>query len=108
MGGVLQQIQPSGEVKPVAYASRSMSPTEQRYAQIEKEALALTWACERFSEYIIGMDFHIETAHKPLVPFLGNKNLEELPPRIQRFKMRLMRFKFTISHVPGKDLVTDC
>ena len=43
MGGVLQQIQPSGEVKPVAYASRSMSPTEQRYAQIEKEALALTY-----------------------------------------------------------------
>ncbi len=33
--------------KPVAYTSRSMSETEQRYAQIEKEALAITWICEK-------------------------------------------------------------
>ena len=33
---------------------------QQRYAQIEKEALALTWACERFSDYLIGIKFHIE------------------------------------------------
>ena len=46
----------------------------------------------------------VETDHKPLVPLLGAKNLEELPARIQRFKMRLMRFTFTISHTPGKDL----
>ena len=42
LGAVLLQRQPNGEVKPVAYISRSMTTTEQRYAQIEKEALALT------------------------------------------------------------------
>ena len=106
VGGVLRQKQPEGEWKPIAYASRALSSTEQRYAQIEKEALAVTWACEHFSHYLIGMHFGIYTDHKPLVPLLGSKNLGELPIRIQRFKMRLMRFTFNISHVAGKDLVT--
>ena len=87
-------------------ASRALSKTEQRYAQIEKEGLAITWACERFQEYVIGLEFHVETDHKPLVPLFSTKILDELPPRIQRFKMRLMRFKFSISHVPGKSLTT--
>ena len=51
VGAVLLQKTKLGW-KPVAYASRSLSETEQRYAQIEKEALAITWACEKFSMYI--------------------------------------------------------
>ena len=76
LGAVLLQKQLPGDLKPVAYVSRSMTPTEQRYAQIEKEALAFTWACERFSTYLIGMRFHIETDHKPLVPLFSTKRLE--------------------------------
>ena len=85
LGAVLLQRQPHGELKPVAYISRSMTTTEQRYAQIEKESLAFTWACERFANYIIGLKFHIYTDHKPLVPLFSTKNLEELPIRVQRF-----------------------
>ena len=51
-----------------------------------------------------GLQFHIQTDHKPLVPLFSSKHLEELPLRVQRFRMRMMRFQFTISHVPGKDL----
>ena len=51
------------------------------------------------------MEFHIHTDHKPLVPLFGSKNLDELPIRVQRFRLRMMRFKFTISHVPGKSLL---
>ena len=42
LGAVLTQQQPRGEYRPVAYISRALSPKEQRYTQIEKEALALT------------------------------------------------------------------
>ena len=105
IGAIISQQQPTGEWKPVSYQSRSLTPTEKRYAQIEKEAVALTWACERFSDYLIGKDFVIETDHKPLVPLLSTTPLNSVPPRVLRFRLRLMRFTFTIIHVPGKDLV---
>ena len=105
LGAVLLQKQ-AGQWKPVVYASRSLTETESRYAQIEKEALASTWACERFSDYILGKSVEIESDHKPLVPLLNNKILDTLPPRILRFRLRLMRFDYTVSHVPGKSLYT--
>ena len=63
-GAMLMQLS-EATWRPVAYASRSMNGTEKRYAQIEKEALAVTWACEMFATYILGMKFLIETDHKP-------------------------------------------
>ena len=76
LGTVLLLRQTTGELKPVAYVSRTMKPTEVRYAQIEKEALAFTWACERLSDYLLGMQFHIQTDHKALVPLFSSKHLE--------------------------------
>ena len=52
----------------MAYASKSLSETEKRYAHIEKEALAATWVCEKFNMYILKRSFLVETDHKPLVP----------------------------------------
>ena len=49
-----------------------MTSTEQRYAQVEKEALATTWACEKFNDYILGKDILTETNHKPLMPLFGS------------------------------------
>jgi hypothetical protein len=82
-----------------------LSTTESRYAQIEKEALAFTWACERLSDYLIGIELHIHTENKPLIPLFSTKRLEGLPPIVQRFRLRMMRYDFTISHVLGKELV---
>jgi len=55
LGAVLIQKQDNDKWHPVAYASRAMSSTEQRYAQIEKETLGITWARERFADYLIGI-----------------------------------------------------
>ncbi len=90
----------------MAYASRAMSEAERHYVQIEKEALAAMWACEKFSVYLLGLTFAIESDHKPLVPLLSTKCLNALPPRIIRFRLRLARFSYTINHVPGKLLYT--
>ncbi len=105
-GGVLSQLQPTTVWRPVAFISRSMTAAEKRYAQIEKEALAITWACERFQTYILGLDFVVRTDHKPIVSLLGSRLLDDLPPRILRFRLRLLRFSYKIMHIDGKNLIT--
>ena len=59
-------------------ASHSMSATEKYYSQIEKEALTVTWTCDKFAFYIIGINVLIETDHKPLLSLLVTKNLRRL------------------------------
>ena len=83
-----------------------MTETEERYARIEKEALATTWACEKFSNYFLGCHFVIETDHKPLVPLLSFNHLDDLPPRVLRFRLQLTILNYSIKHVPGKLLYT--
>ncbi|KAL5506010.1 hypothetical protein EMCRGX_G007569 [Ephydatia muelleri] len=100
LGAVLIELN-KGEWRPVAFASRSMTETEFRYVQIE-EALAVTWACEKFRDYILGRNFDIETDHKPLVPLLSSKQLDSLPPQVLRFRLRLMHYSYSITHIPGK------
>ena len=104
LGAVLLQLK-KREWKPVAYTSRSMTDTERRYAQIEKEALGVTWACEKFSHYLLGQEFEIESDHKPLIPLLNCKSLDNLPPRVLRFRLRLARYHYVAKHIPGKLLV---
>ncbi|CAL8069840.1 unnamed protein product [Orchesella dallaii] len=106
LGSVLLQKQEDGNLKPVAYGSRTMTTAEQRYAQIEKEALAIVWACERFRDFLMGTTFMIETDHKPLLPILRTKCVDDLSPRLQRFRIRMMRYSYDIKYTPGKELVT--
>ena len=80
-----------------------MSETEKR---IEKEALAVTWACDKFANDIIGIHIIIESDHKPLLSLLNTKHLEDLPPRIMRFRLRLARFSYSVVHSPGKLMYT--
>ena len=105
IGAVLLQLTDK-QWFPIAFASRAMTNTEMRYAQIEKEALVITWVCEKFSQYILGKRILLETDHKPLVPLMTHKHLDNLPPHVLRFRLCLMQFDYEISHVPGKYFYT--
>ena len=99
LGGVLLQ-----EERPVAYASRSLTDAESRYAQIEKELLAVQFSLERFHQYIYGKKVPIESDHKPLEAIV-KKALASAPPRLQRILLRMQKYDYTLEYKPGKELV---
>lgn len=89
---------------PVAYASRSLSPAECNYPQIDKELLAIVFGCERFNHYVYGKPLAVQTDHQPLVAIVA-KPLQKASPRLQRLLMRLHRYQIDkVTFVPGKHL----
>ena len=89
LGAVLMQRQGDNELKLVAYISRSLSPTEGRYSQIEREALACVWAVERSHNYLFGNEFVLCVDNRPLTSLLAPDSRKILPLRIQRLAWRL-------------------
>lgn len=71
--------------------------------------MALTWAAEKFQEYILGIEVTLETDHKPLIQVLQTKALDSLTPRLRSFRLRLSNFNYHVNYIRGKDLViADC
>ncbi|XP_061716623.1 uncharacterized protein K02A2.6-like [Cydia pomonella] len=88
--------------RPVEFASATLTDTQQRYAQIEKEMLAIVFALERFHQYVYGKsDVVVETDHKPLEA-LFKKSLDAVPARLQRMMLRVQRYDFSVVYKPGK------
>ena len=52
--------------KPIAFASKALTPAETRYANIERELLAVVYGCEKFHSYLYGRSFVVKTDHRPL------------------------------------------
>lgn len=95
--------------KPICFASRSLSETEINYPQIDKEFLAIVFACHKFHNYIYGRKVNIITDHKPLVSIMKKDMHKINSVRLQRIKIRLMRYRLNVSYVPGKFLyIADC
>lgn len=94
---------------PVAFASRTLSRSEQKWAQIEKELLAVVFACSRFHYFLYGRDFEVQSDHKPL-EVLINKDIDEVSSRLQRMFLKLLRYPgMSIVYTAGKYmLVADC
>ena len=99
LGGILAQKQPNGSIKPVAYASKSLSKTEMKYSQTEREALGIVWCCERFHVYIYGSKFTILSDHQPLKILYSAQGKPS--PRILRWGLRLQAYNYQIQHIPG-------
>ena len=90
--------------QPVAYASKALTPTQQKYAQIEKELLAVVFGCAKFAEYIVGREVTVESDHKPLEAIM-KKPLHVAPLRLQRMLVQLQRFPgITVVYKRGESL----
>ena len=68
--------------QPIAYASKSLTDAETRYANIQRELLAIVFACQWFNTYVLGRPFTVESDHKPL-EMIHQKSLASAPPRLQ-------------------------
>ncbi|XP_045034359.1 uncharacterized protein LOC123475560 [Daphnia magna] len=98
IGAVLLQ-----DNQPIAYSSTSLTDTQKRYFQIEKELLTVQFGLMRFRQYVYGQMVVVELDHKPLVGLL-DKPIASCSPRIQRMRLQLQRFDFKLIYQPGKEL----
>ena len=74
LGAVLSQKQSDGKFHPVAYASCSLSKTEERYSITDLETLAVVWAISHFQYYLYGHDVTVRTDHQAVKAILGSPN----------------------------------
>ena len=90
--------------RPVAFASRTMTETERRYSQIEKECLALVFGCTRFDHHLHGREkITAVTDHKPLETILA-KSINSAPKRLQRMMLRLQKYRLNIVYKKGTQM----
>ena len=95
MGAILLQ-----DEQPIAYASKALTKSQQNYAQIEKEMLAIVFGCTRFHEYIFGLhSIEVETDHKPLEMIL-TKPLHQAPTRLQKMIMAIQKYPLSVKYLP--------
>ena len=106
LGLILLQKKEENRGQPIECASRSLTETEKRYLLLEREALAVRWACERCYMYLIGSTFVVETDHKPLLQLFNSPN--SFPPlRIEQWLLYLQQFDFKLVYCAGKDNAAD-
>ena len=105
IGAVISHIMPDGTERPIAFASRSLSPSERNYAQLEKEALSLIFGVKKFHQYLYGRKFTLVTDHKPLTAILGaKKGIPSLAAaRLQRWAVLLSAYQYEIQFKSTSD-----
>ena len=90
-------------LQPVHNINRTMTDTEKRYSQTEKDSLAIRWAKNLFKMYLLGAPrFKFITAHKPSLPML-NKASAKLPPRIEKWVMDMQDVDFELVYESRQD-----
>ena len=90
--------------KPIAFASKALTDVECRYANIEREMLAVVFGAEQFHTYIYGQSFTVKSDHK-LLESISRKNLADTPAWLQCMMLCLQGYDLTIHYHPGKEMV---
>jgi hypothetical protein len=99
LGAVLSQMDPQGNERPLAYASRRTSRTEAKYGATQLELLAVVWAVTKFHHYLIGRPFQLVTDHQALKTLI---KMEHPPALFAQWIMRLMPYEIDLITRPGK------
>jgi hypothetical protein len=102
IAGVLMQPDDQGLMHPVLYASRKLLDRETRYSAIERECLAIVWSVDKFSRYLTGRHFCIETDHRPLTYLQSSKTSNS---RLMRWALALQEFQFSVLPISGNENV---
>lgn len=91
---------PSGEERPIAFASRTLNSAESNYAQIEREALAIVFGVKKFHQYLFGSRFTLLTDHRPLTSIFGPQTgIPSLAAnRMQRWALLLSAHQYDIKY----------
>ena len=103
---LFQKEPDTGHYKTINYSSRSLTETEQRYAPIEGESLAILFGVKTNRMYLHGMKFDTITDHEPLVSLYNNQQ-REAPARIENHRLKLQQYRMTVKYEKGSTNPTD-
>lgn len=111
LGAVLaQERNCTKERRIIACSSKSLTGAESRYPQLHREALAIVWAMERFSYYLLGRKFILRSDSEALL-FMTKKDHKDIGKRIlsrvEGWLLRMDHFQYEFEHVMGQDNIAD-
>ena len=91
-------------LKPIGYASKSLSEAEKRYSNIECELLGVVWAINHFHHYTFANKIYLISDHRPLHPLFSGKSLVSCSPRTARLLLKIVDKDVTFFYQNGPSM----